>query len=93
MSTRLTEDDWTLAPEIFSAVCPRRGGKGRDDRRFLEAVLYFTVHSIAWRALPAEFGNWNAVGLILVKSVHRAWPDSSLKLVDLALFRDCCLPK
>ena len=34
---------------------------GRDDRKFLEALHYFTVHSITWRALPAEFDNWNSI--------------------------------
>lgn len=61
MLTRMTEDDWALVLEIFRAVCPRRGDKGRDDRRFLEALHYFTVHNLTWRALPAEFGNWNSV--------------------------------
>jgi transposase len=42
-------------------VRSRRGDKGRDDRRFLEALHYFTVHNITWRALPAEFGPWNSV--------------------------------
>src|ERR1700680_4777859 len=37
-----------------------RGGT-RDDRKFLEALHFFTVHNITWRALPAEFGNWNSV--------------------------------
>jgi transposase len=32
-----------------------------DDRKFLEALHYFTLHSITWRALPLEFGNWNSV--------------------------------
>src|SRR5262249_22203135 len=32
-----------------------------DDRKFLEAVHYFTVHSITWRALPREYGKWNSV--------------------------------
>ena len=42
-------------------MLPRRGGKRQDDRRFLTALHFFTVHSITWRALPAEFGNWNSV--------------------------------
>src|SRR3978361_1538627 len=29
--------------------------------KFLEAVHYFTVHSITWRALPSEYGKWNSV--------------------------------
>jgi transposase len=61
MLTGMTEDDWALVLEIFHAVRSRRGDKGRNDRRFLEALHYFTVHNITWRALPAEFGPWNTV--------------------------------
>jgi transposase len=61
MLTRMTEEDWTLALEVFDAAQSSRGEPGRDDRKFLEAIFYFTVHNISWRALPAEFGNWNSV--------------------------------
>ena len=61
MLTRMTEADWAVALEVFRAACSRRGDKGRDDRRFLEALHYFTVHNVTWRALPAEFGRWNSV--------------------------------
>src|SRR3712207_9158101 len=47
--------------EVFRACRSRRGDKGRDDRKFLEALHYFSVHNITWRALPAEFGPWNSV--------------------------------
>ena len=47
--------------EVFAAARSRRGDKGRNDRRFLEALHFFTVHNITWRALPAEFGKWNTV--------------------------------
>lgn len=61
MLTRMTEADWGLVLELFRGACAGRGDKGRDDRRFLEALHYFVVHSITWRALPAEFGNWNSI--------------------------------
>jgi transposase len=61
MLTRMTEEDWALALEVFDAAQSSRGEPGRDDRKFLEAIFYFTVHNISWRALPAEFGNWNSV--------------------------------
>jgi transposase len=61
MLTPMTDDEWTLVVDIFRAVCCRRGGKGRNDRRFLEALHFFTLHSIIWRALPAEFGPWNSI--------------------------------
>ena len=47
--------------EVFQAVRLRRGYKGCDDRRFPEALHYFTVHNITWRALAAGFGPWNTV--------------------------------
>lgn len=61
MLTRMTEQDWMVALEVFRAARSRRGDKGQDDRRFLEALHYFAVHNVTWRALPAEFGNWNSV--------------------------------
>ncbi|WP_366518588.1 transposase [Neorhizobium sp. SHOUNA12B] len=61
MSTKMTEDDWTVALEVFRASLPRRGDKGRDDRLFLEALHYFAVHNITWGALHVQFGKWNSV--------------------------------
>ena len=61
MLTGMTERDWAIALEVFEAAQSNRGEPGHDDRRFLEAIHYFTVHSITWRALPEEFGNWNSV--------------------------------
>ena len=61
MLTGMSEEQWTLVVDIFRAIRSRRGDKGRDDRRFLEALHYFSVHNITWRALPKEFGPWNTV--------------------------------
>jgi transposase len=61
MLTQMTDADWEIVVAAFRAARSRRGDKGRDDRKFLEALQYFTVHNITWRALPAEFGNWNSV--------------------------------
>src|SRR3954467_2949764 len=60
MLTRMTDADWDRVVQVVRAVRSRRGDKGRNDRRFLEAVHYFCVHNITWRALPAEGGNWNS---------------------------------
>ena len=56
MLTTMTESEWAIVLQLFRASRSRRGDKGRDDRRFLEAIHYFAVHNITWRALPATFG-------------------------------------
>ena len=61
MLTTMTEKVWQIAVEVFRAARSKRGEPGHDDRKFLEALHYFTVHNITWRALPAQFGNWNSV--------------------------------
>ena len=61
MLTAMTDEDWAIALEVFRASRSRRGDRGRDDRKFLEALQYFAVHNITWRALPREFGHWNSV--------------------------------
>src|SRR6266542_3253792 len=61
MLTKMTDADWATVLQVFEASRSRRGDKGQDDRKFLEALHYFSVHNITWRALPAQFGKWNSV--------------------------------
>ncbi len=61
MSTKMNETDWEVALEVFRACLPARGAKAGDDRLFLEALHFFAVHNISWRALPERFGKWNSV--------------------------------
>ena len=61
MSTRMDEENWAHTLAVFRACLPRRGRKAEDDRRFLEALHFFTVENVRWRALPDRFGHWNSV--------------------------------
>ena len=72
MLTRMTDQDWERVVQVFRAVRSRRGSKGRNDRRFLEAVHYFCVHNITWRALPAECGNWNSIWMVDSQTTNSA---------------------
>ncbi|MGI4874281.1 MAG: transposase [Janthinobacterium lividum] len=52
---KLTEREWKL-------VEPHTLGRlrsGRDNRLFLNAVLYRVRTGVAWRDLPERFGSWN----------------------------------
>jgi len=61
MSTRMNEADWANTLEVFRVCLPQRGRKAADDRLFLEAMHFFTVENVRWRALPERFGHWNSV--------------------------------
>jgi transposase len=61
MLTGMTDADWAIVLDVFDAVQSVGGEPGHDDRKFLEALHYFTVHNITWRALPAQYGNWNSI--------------------------------
>ena len=49
---------------MASSVCPQAAlplSSRPPDRTFLEALHYFCVHTITWRALPHASGNWNSI--------------------------------
>ena len=61
MSLKMNDDDWRTTLDAFRACLPARGAKAKNDRLFLEALHFFVVHNITWRALPERFGKWNSV--------------------------------
>ena len=72
MLTQMTDEDWETVVQVFRACRSRRGDKGRDDRTFLEALHYFSVHNITWRALPEAFGNWNSIWMVDSQTTNSA---------------------
>jgi hypothetical protein len=55
MLTRMTEQDWAVVLEVFRAARSGRGDKGRDDRRFLEALTSSrSTTSPGGRSLPSS---------------------------------------
>jgi hypothetical protein len=46
----MSERDWKIALDVFRSCLPRRGERGHNDRLLLEALHYFAVHNVSWRA-------------------------------------------
>jgi transposase len=59
---RLQLDDrqWQKIAAVLSEK-KRVGRPGRDDRNFVEAVLWWRRTGVPWRDLPSEFGPWKTV--------------------------------
>ena len=57
ISDALWEQKWPLLPGKVGDP----GASGRNNRRFMEAVLWRVRTGSPWRDLPKDFGNWNSV--------------------------------
>jgi transposase len=60
---RFVVDDatWAKIEALLPGKASDRGVTARDNRLFLEAVLWRVRTGLPWRDLPSEFGNWNSV--------------------------------
>jgi transposase len=59
--TRLTDDQWRRIEHLLAGKASDPGRTGKDNRRFVEAVLWVARVGAPWRDLPEEFGPWNSV--------------------------------
>jgi putative transposase len=57
----LSDEQWArISPHIIGDE-RTRGSSGRDNRMFVEAVLWIVRTGSPWRDLPEVFGPWNSV--------------------------------
>ena len=54
----LRDDQWARMAELLPGRVGHVGGTARDNRLFVEAVLYRYRAGIPWRDLPERFGGW-----------------------------------
>ena len=59
----LRDDQWARIEGSLPGRVGHVGGTARDNRLFVEAVLYRYRTGVPWRDLPGRFGDW--------KNVHR----------------------
>ena len=52
---------WNKVAMLLPGKASDRGVTARDNRLFLEAVLWRVRTGQPWRDLPDDFGNWNSV--------------------------------
>jgi putative transposase len=57
----LRDDQWERMSAHIIGDGRTRGSSGRDNRMFLEGVLWIVRTGAPWRDLPEVFGAWNSV--------------------------------
>lgn len=55
----LRDDQWEKLEPLLIGRNGDPGASGRDNRRFIEAVLWHISSQRSWSHLPAEFGKWS----------------------------------
>jgi transposase len=69
----LRDDQWERIRALLPGQAGQAGATARDNRLFIEAVLYRYRAGIAWRDLPQRFGDFRVVHLR-----HSRWSKSGV---------------
>ena len=57
----LSDEQWARISGLIIGRPDQRGSTGRDNRMFVEGVLWIVRTGSPWRDLPEIFGEWNSV--------------------------------
>jgi transposase len=69
----LRDDQWDRMKELLPGRKETVGVTAKDNRLFVEAVIYRYRAGIPWRDLPERFGDWNNIA-----RRHRRWSESGV---------------
>lgn len=94
----LRDDQWERIEELLPGKATDRGVTAKDNRHFVEAVLWIARTGSPWRDLPGEFGNWHRVYVRYNRWSHKGvWtkvfeavsddPDLEYLMVDGSIVR------
>ena len=57
----IADDDWDRIKDLLPGRAGTPGVTAKDNRLFIDAVLWIAKTGAPWRDLPERFGNWNSV--------------------------------
>ena len=56
----ISDADWNRIMDLLPGLPGQHGGVARDNRPFVNAVLWVAKTGAPWRDLPERFGKWNS---------------------------------
>lgn len=81
--TLLRDDQWERIADLLPGKAGDRGVTAKDNRLFIEAVLWIARTGAPWRDLPAQFGRWHSVYMRFSRwSKHGVWEHLMRVLAD-----------
>ena len=57
----ISDADWKRIEPLLPGQRGQHGGVAKDNRLFIDAVLYVARTGIPWEDLPTRFGKWNSI--------------------------------
>ena len=57
----ISDDDWARIKDLLPGQPGQHGKVAKDNRLFIDAVLWIARTGAPWRDLPERFGNWNSI--------------------------------
>ena len=57
----IADDNWERIKDLLPGKAGDPGVTAKDNRLFIDAVLWIAKTGAPWRDLPERFGNWNSV--------------------------------
>jgi transposase len=93
----ISDENWERIKDLLPGRAGQPGVTAKDNRLFIDAVLWIGKTGAPWRDLPERFGNWNSVWKRFSRWAHKGrWrklfehfqdPDLEWLLLDSTIIR------